>query len=160
MKKTYLLPNYFKLIGSLLAFPSLIILILNIFEIPILDFEFSFYGLSFDVGFCNAPHQWICSMNQTNFAITILPIIIVIGLVFLSFSKEKFEDEMITKIREKSFVWAIMVGSILFVFGTLFMYGFAYLYFLGSFIYFILLLFILKFHIELLRLKKKLGNEE
>ncbi|MCL1968449.1 MAG: hypothetical protein FWF65_02620 [Bacteroidetes bacterium] len=159
MKKSFLLPNYFKLIGSLLAFPSLIILILNIFEIITLNFDFNFYGLSYH-GFFNASSQRICSMNDTNFVTTILPIIIVIGLVFISFSKEKLEDEMITEIREKSFGWSIIVSSILFVLGTLFIYDIVYLYFLGSFIYLILLLFILKFHVELLRLKKITRNEE
>jgi hypothetical protein len=86
-------------------------------------------------------------MNETNFVDTILPIIIVVGLVFISFSKEKDENEMITQIREKSFVWTIITGSIIFVLGTLLFYGMAYLYFLGGFMYLILILFILKFNV-------------
>jgi hypothetical protein len=160
MKKTYLLPSYLKKIGWILAVPSLIVLILNIFEILTLDFDFCFYGLSNGVGFFNSPSKWICSVNETNFTTTILPILIVIGLVFISFSKENIEDEMITQIREKSFVWAIIISSIIFVLGTLFLYEIAYLYFLGSLIYIVFLLFILKFHIELSRLKKSLRKDE
>jgi len=160
MKKTYLFPNYFKKIGWIIAFPSLIILILNIFEIISLDFDYYFYGLSQGTGFFNTPSEWSWSRYETSFAITILPIIIVVGFVFICFSKEKIEDEMITQIREKSFVWAIIISSIIFVLGTLFFYGIAYLYFLGCFIYLIFLLFILKFHIELSRLQKSMKNEE
>jgi len=160
MKKSYLLPNYFKKVGWILAVPSLIVLILNIFEICTLNFDFRFYGLSHGVGFLNTPSDWVCSMNDANFTLTILPIIIVIGLVFISFSKEKIEDEMITQIREKSFVWAIIISSIIFVLGTLFLYEIAYLYFLGGLIYLVFLLFILKFHIELSCLKKSLKKNE
>jgi len=160
MKKPYLLPNYFKKIGWLLAVPSLIILILSVLEIFSVNFDFYFYGLSKDVVFFNTSSKCIYSMNETSFIITILPIIIVIGLIFISFSKEKIEDEMITQIREKSFVWAIVISSIVFVLGTLFFYGIIYLYFLGGFIYLIFLLFILKYHIELSHLKKSLKDEE
>jgi len=160
MKKTYLFPNYFKKIGWLLALPSLFILILNIFEIITVNFYFNFYGLSKSVGILSIDPNWNYSINETSLANTILPIIIVIGLVFISFSKEKIEDEMMIKIREKSFAWTIITSSIIFAIGTLFFYKIAYLYFLGSFIYLILLLFILKFHIELSRLKKSLRDEE
>jgi hypothetical protein len=159
MKKTFLFPNYFKKIGWIIVPPSLIILILNIFEIIPVNFGFYFFGLSKGTGIFQHSN-WSCSMNDTDFATTILPIIIVIGLAFISFSKEKIEDEMITRIREKSIVWAIIISSVIFVLGTLFLYGIVYLYFLGSFIYLVLLLFILKFHIELSRLKKGLKDEE
>jgi hypothetical protein len=160
MKKTYLFPNYFKKMGWIIVIPSLIILILNIFEIIPINFDYSFYGLSLGDGFFNAPSKWNWSLNETNFATTILPIIIIIGFVFISFSMEKIEDEMITIIREKSFGWTIVTSSIIFVLGTLFFYGIAYLYFLGCFIYLVFLLFILKFHIELSRLQKSMKNEE
>jgi len=160
MKKTYLFPNYFKKVGWIITIPSLIILILNIFEIIPINFDYSFYGLSHGVGLFGTPSQWGWYMNETDFTLTILPIIIVVGFVFISFSKEKIEDEMITQIREKSFVWAIIASSIIFVLGTLFLYGIIYLYFLGCFIYLVFLLFILKFHIELSRLQKSMKNEE
>ena len=155
MKKTYLLPNYFKKIGMVLAFPSLVILILNMLGIVNINFNFYFYGLSTrGIGILDAFPGWCYSLNDTDFATTILPIITVIGLVFISFSMEKIEDELITKIREKSFIWTFIISSIIFIFGTLFCYGIIYLYFLGGFIYFIFILFIGKFQIELLRLKK------
>jgi len=160
MKKTYLLPNRFKKIGWILALPSLIILVINILEIITINFNFCFYGLSKGVGILDQSSNWRWSLNETNFANTILPIIIVVGLVFISFSKEKNEDEMITQIREKSFVWAIVTSSIIFVIGILFFYGIAYLYFLGNLLYLVFLLFIIKFHIELSRLKKGLKDEE
>lgn len=158
MKKSYLFPNRFKKIGWIIAIPSLVILLLHFFQIVSLDFSFKFIGI--DEAFFDEESCPKFEVVKADFLNTILPIIIIIGLLFIAFSKEKTEDEMIMQIREKSFVWAVMANSVILIIGILFTYGFSYLYLLGGAVYLVLILFITKFYYELRRLKKSLSHEE
>lgn len=72
-----------------------------------------------------------------------------LSLLFISFSREKDEDECISKIRMQSLVWALKVNTLLIILATLFVYGEAYLSFMISFIFTVYVLFIIKFNIAL-----------
>ena len=79
---------------------------------------------------------------------------LLLSLTFIALAKEKDEDEMITKIRLESMAWALWVTVILFALTTLWVFGFAYIEttFLTLFIY--LIVFIVKFNYEMLKLKR------
>ena len=100
------------------------------------------------------------TISETSFDTTLLPIIIVIGLSFIAFSKNKNEDEYISKIREQSLVWSMIVGYFIFILFTLFIYGTPYIGVVVYDIYIFLILFVCKFNFELYSLKKSLKNEE
>jgi hypothetical protein len=157
MKKSYLFPIYCKKIGYCIAIPFIIILILNVCNVPYLNFDFKTYGIR-DQGMFGGS-VWF-SMVKTDFISTIVPIFIIIGLLLIAFSKEKIEDELIVKVREQSLVWAVLVNFIILILGILLFFGFSYLDFLLSQIFFVLLLFIAKFNYELYRLKKSVKYEE
>lgn len=72
-----------------------------------------------------------------------------LSLLFISFAREKDEDECISKIRMQSLVWALKVNTLLIVLTTLFVYGEPYLSFMISFIFTVYVLFIIKFNIAL-----------
>jgi len=188
MKKSYLFPNYFKRIGYAIVIPFFLILILNLCKVPYLNFDFKTFGIASYKGisvttervdinlsctvepgegdqmniqttFDTGENAWF-TMTGTDFQATILPIILIIGLLLIAFSREKIEDEMIVKIREQSLIWAVVVNFIILIFGILLIFSLPYLYFLSLQIFFVLILFIVKFNIELSRLKKITKNEE
>ena len=79
--------------------------------------------------------------------------LIIINL-FIGFSKEKVEDEFVQYLRAQSLIWATYVTAILFIVTTLLIYGFSYLYVPFLVFYVFLILFIIKFKIELHRFNK------
>ena len=100
MKKNYLFPNSFKIVGLAITAVAFIALIfwrlLEIspeFKMPAV-IEGDFLG---DCDFfCIAD----CGL------ITFIMPVLITGLIFIGFSKEKIEDEFVMSIREKSLVWA------------------------------------------------------
>ena len=71
-------------------------------------------------------------------------ILIIAGLVH-AFSKEKIEDEMVSKIRLDSLVWATYFNYILFLLCYLFVYGLPFLNIMCVALFSHLLFFIIRF---------------
>lgn len=80
--------------------------------------------------------------------------VLTIGLLFIGFSKEKVEDEFVHYLRAQSLIWATYVTAILFIATTLLIYGISYLYVPYLVFFVFLILFIIKFRIELHRFNK------
>ena len=91
--------------------------------------------------------------------LTICLPLLVLGLLLIGFSKEAIEDEFIVSIREKSLVWATYATAIVFVLLTLTVYGIAYTYVPYLIFFLFLVLFIIKFRIELHRNASKNEDE-
>ena len=147
MKKNYLFPHRFRIIGWVLA----IIAVVGYLLLP--EFHFKMPSLYFDVLFDDDNESGFFRMARAN-SLTIAMILLTIGLVFIGFSKEKVEDEFVQYLRAQSLIWATYVTAILFIATTLLIYGFSYLYVPFLVFYVFLLLFIIKFRIELLRFNK------
>lgn len=164
MKKSYLFPTYFKKIGWIIISPVLLYILISIIFGLKWDSNFNmpaiYYGGDIGSLFAKSNNSGFFKIAETSFETTILPILIVIGLSFIAFSKNKNEDEYISKIREQSLVWSMIVGYFIFILFTLFLYGTAYISVVVYDIYIFLILFVCKFNFELYRLKKSLKNEE
>lgn len=163
MKKTYLLPNCFKTVGRVLVGLCALWLALGAFTPLDLNFEYrtlSLFG-AFEFGNVEseAASPWFCT-TSTSFGLTIFPVLLFVGLIFIAFSRNKIEDELIGRIREQSFVWAMLVGTLVVVAATLLLYGFAYLYFTFYDAHLFLVLFLLKFDYEIYKLKKSVGDDK
>jgi len=136
-----LLPYYFKIIGFVI---TLIGIILSVFY---LFFDFRFTMPVFAV-YSSFIHTKIFATFKTNYADELVLIFLLIGLFFISFSKEKIESENIDSIRYKSLIKSILFNfiflfiSILFVFGT----GFIYVLVLNLFSFFIFYLIFFNFY--------------
>ncbi len=87
-------------------------------------------------------------------SLSIAMILLTIGLLFIGFSKEKVEDEFVQYLRAQSLIWATYVTAILFIVATLLIYGISYIYIPFLVFYVFLILFIIKFKIELYRFNK------
>ena len=148
MKKNYLFPNSFKTVGVVLTTIALVAFIIWLcleispeFKMPAL-----IYGDLF------SKSKYFC-MADCGLLTFIMPVLIT-GLILVGFSKEKIEDEFVKSIREQSLVWATYCAAILLVIFTLTIYSLSYLYAIYSIFPLFLILFIIKFRIELHRANK------
>lgn len=166
MKKSYLLPRGFKKVGMVLAVCCLAWFTINCFTEESVDFKFKTFALIGNAPFAhsseNVPQSssLFCNIVETSFGMTILPVLMLTALVLIAFSRNKTEDEYIMRIREQSFVWAMLVGYVIIALLTLLVFGFEYLIVMMYDIYIFLILFICKFHYEIYRLKKTMRDEE
>lgn len=145
--KQYLLPNRFKRIGWLLLIPTTILGIVQMFN----NFEaFPFELKIFSIYYSNIfePDQKF-TFVKTDVSNTLIGTLFIVGALMVSFSKEKVEDEFISKIRLTSLLWAVLVNYTLLIFFFLFIYGTAFLQVMLLNMFTVLILFILKFHYTL-----------
>ena len=156
MKTNYLFPHSFKkgsgalLIISLVAF--LIIYYINR-EYEVIQLPINAFAIIFDKGL----EANYLGFTENNFIDEILTtLFIVCGLIF-AFSKEKIEDEMVSKIRLESLVWATYVNYGVLLFCVIFIYGFSFIKVMQYNMFTLLLFFIIRFHWTLYK-NSKLAN--
>ena len=148
-----LLPNQFKLIGLLLLIPFLAL------GIAVKFFDFGFDFLSYQV-------QWDLFSGNTNVSDTqnytdeLALSGIIISLLLIAFSREKQEDEFITRLRLESLQWAVLINYILLVVATWIIYRFAYIDVMMYNMLTVLLLFIIRFHILIWKNKLSADNQK
>ncbi len=145
MKTRFLFPNQFKNFGWLLFIPSvivtLIISVLNISTDEYLNISvFSIYQDS--IGEIPGFFKFI----KNSIVDEILTIGIIVGGILVGFSKLKEEDEMISKIRYESLVWATYLNYAIILFFTLFIFDLPYLNVLFYNMFTLLLFFIIRFY--------------
>jgi hypothetical protein len=90
----------------------------------------------------------------------ILGILTIISSLFVAFSKEKLEDEYISKIRLESLVWAVYVNYGVLLFAFLFIFDFTFLWVMLFNMFTVLLFFIIRFNWQISKLKKSAHHEE
>jgi hypothetical protein len=86
-------------------------------------------------------------------------IILALSLLWISFAREKDEDEYISHLRLESWIWSILVNTILLIIGTLFIYGIAFLYFSWFYFFSLFLLFIGHFYYKLYQMRRNKDEE-
>jgi len=86
-------------------------------------------------------------------------LLIASGLVY-AFSKEKTEDEMVSKIRLDSLVWATYFNYIIILLCYMFLYGFAFLNVMMVALFSHLLFFIIRFRWMMYKQNKLSYDEE
>ena len=147
MKKNYLFPHQFRIVGWVLA----IVAVVGYLWLP--EIHFKMPSLYFDTFFDDENESGFFRMATAN-SLSIAMILLTIGLLFIGFSKEKVEDEFVQYLRAQSLIWATYVTATLFIATTLLIYGIAYIYVPFLVFYVFLILFIIKFRIEVHRFNK------
>lgn len=140
MESKLLLPNRYKLIGLIIF---ILFLILGI-AVRFYDFGFTLFQ------FVQAGKNIFANQRQDltdEIALTGL----IAGLLLIAFSREKQEDEFISKIRLESLQWAVLINYILLLIATWVVYNFSYIDVMMYNMLTVLLIFILRFHIILWR---------
>ena len=149
MNKNYLFPHQFRVIGWVLAIAAVALYVAEKIWFP--DLTFKLPALYDDGPFGSDPEFFV--MATTTILSIIIPIL-TIGLIFIGFSKEKVEDEFVTHVREQSLVWATYITAVLFILATLLVYGASCIVVPYMVFYVFLILFIIKFRIEVHRFNK------
>lgn len=164
MKTHFLFPNRLKIIGWILFVPSFILFVLRILKVlPDDDNGTSIMNVKtfaiYNEGFIFNKTGYF-QMITNNISDEIITISIIIGGLLIGFSKLKNEDEMISKIRYESLVWATYFNYAIFIFCTIFIFGMVYLNVLYFNIFTLLLFFMIRFHYMIYKLNKANQDDE
>jgi len=126
METNLLFPNRFKRIGWILLIPSSILSCLTIFEIIQLKFlDLKVFAiLSSDLFEPTIKFGLV----ENNISLTLFGILSILGTVFVAFSREHDENELIAKVRLESLIWASYINYSILIFCLLFFWGFAMIY--------------------------------
>lgn len=159
MKTHFLFPNRFKIFGWILFIPSLIMFIVtSIFNIDIDKYlnikVFAIYEETI------GEKPGFFKIIEDSFSYELITISIIIGGLFICFSKLKNEDEYISKIRYESLVWATYFNYFLILFFTLFLYGMPFLNVIVYNVYTVLIFFMIRFHYLIYKLNTTSNDDE
>ncbi|SHF26789.1 hypothetical protein SAMN03080594_103146 [Arenibacter palladensis] len=158
MKVNYLFPNRYKRIGWFILIPSAIIGLVSLFY----EYEPSFLDYNVPAIFVDDlfKDKQLFGMVQNNILNEIFGILIIISALLVAFSKEKLEDEYISKIRLESLVWAVYVNYGILLFAFIFIFDFSFLWVMIFNMFTVLLFFVLRFNWQISKLEKSAGYEE
>jgi hypothetical protein len=159
MKLNFLFPNKFKSIGWFTLIPSAIIGLSTL----IYEYEPSFLDFNVPAIFVDelfSVNKKTFRMVTNNILNEILGVLIVISTFLVAFSKEKSEDEYISKIRFESLAWAVYFNYAILILTFLFIYDFAFLWVMVFNMFTVLLFFIVRFNWQISKLKKSASYEE
>jgi hypothetical protein len=146
MKRIPLLPNIYKKIGWI-SLPFTLA-----FGIAVYYFEFEISGFVIDYppisdGFLSDLPS---GNNLTN---EVALSLFLISLFFISFSKEKHEDEFVNHVRLTSLQWAVIFNTVILFVANWIVYDFAYISVMMYNMFSTLIFYIVRFNILLYRTK-------
>jgi hypothetical protein len=161
MKNHFLFPNSFKKIGWILFVPSFI------FSLYILtiDDSFTIDALNINVlaiyndGLFKSDNAFF-KIIENNIGDELYVIGLIVGGILIGFSKLKNEDEMISKLRYESLVWATYFNYAIIILFTIFFFGIGYYSILMFNTFTLLLFFIIRFHYKIYQLNKISNDDE
>lgn len=143
MKTNYLFPVVFRKIGWIMFVPFFVWGLLLLFDCNLPDFGSKVLSLiPFGI------------MDNSEWSDEFLVLGLTVSLLFISFSREKDEDECIANIRMHALVWAIIVNYSLLIVATFLIYDIAYLYFMDINLFTVLFLFIIKYNLALYKFRR------
>lgn len=157
MKNSLLIPGKYKVYGWMVFLISLGLYVFCYSIYPNLNeennnFEIKALEWHSDRGFDGGMQQ--------NVQQEVLTSLIIIGLLMISFAREKDEDEYITSIRLRSWQWAVLVSYGILLIANLLIYGSYFLSFMLYNMLTVLAVFIAKFNISMWMLRKERIDDE
>jgi len=85
-------------------------------------------------------------IGKTDMTLTVSCALMIIGGIMIAFSKERIEDEFISKLRLSSLLWAIFINYMLLLIAILTVYGIDFLNVLFYSMFTPLIIFIIRFN--------------
>lgn len=156
MPKSLLLSNKFKKIGWLILIPSFVAGL----WLTISGYEPSWLSGKMLSIFPSLSSNKYFAVINVNFVNTIVGLLFIAGGLLVGFSKEKNEDEFISKIRLSSLLWAVLVNYVLLSIAFVFVYDTAFLSVMIYNMFTVLIIFIARFNYILFRNSESLSNAE
>ena len=96
------------------------------------------------------------SLSENNVFDELIGLLLIVGSILIAFSKEKFEDEYISKIRLESLMWATYVNYTILILAIIFVYDTAFLWVLVFNMFTILFFFLIRFNWALVRSRNQI----
>ena len=158
MKSTFLLPNKFKPIGWVIfsmGFMMGVWFLLKEQDSSFLEMKvlaLSYGGLLSDFQFFGWTKNDIFDEAAS--------VLIIVGALFVMFSKQKTEDEFISSLRLNALSWAVSINYLVLLVSILFVYEIPFFWVLIFNMFTILFIFILRFYWLLRRASKNERYEE
>lgn len=122
MESKFLLSNKFKIPGWLLVISG--------FILSLIRFKFGIKPTFFDVKVFAFYSSFIetkyLSVIENHVSEEIAGCLLLVGFLFIVFSKEKNEAEQIAKLRNESLALSVLLNSLLMLLGLVFFYGIAF----------------------------------
>lgn len=158
MKVPYLFPHRLKIWGWVVLIPSLILGLITL----ITNYEPDFLEVNVLALFRDSMigKNGVAVITKNNILDEIFGVLVIISGLIVAFSKEKIEDEFISKIRLESLVWATYVNYAILIFAFMFIYDMSFFWVMIFNIFTILLFFIARFNLRVWKLKKMATHEE
>ena len=163
MKTQFLLPHPYRKVGFvLLGIVGVLLLIIEIWG----DIQFLKEVKILAIWDTGTPLQTSSDGGEFFRIITddiqfeLISVLSIIGGLFVAFSRQKNEDEFISKIRLESLVWATYVHFITLTVMILAIYGLGFLNILMANMFTILFLFIVRFQYKIYKSNKALRHAE
>ena len=158
MKSNLLLPNKFKIIGWFILMPAIIVgIYLSFTGFETLSINRKVFALM-NEEFLGKSEYF--SFIKTDITQTLVGVLFLIGALFVSFSREKIEDEYIAKLRLSSLLWAVLVNYILLLLCFIFVYGTGFLTVMVYNMFTVLIIFIIRFNYLLFKNAKMASYEK
>ena len=158
MKISYLFPNKFKNIGWFIFIPSALLgCITFVFEYEPSALDFNVFAIFIEELLGDRYFSGVVNNNILN---EIFGILTIMSSILVAFSKEKLEDEYISKIRLESLVWAVYFNYAILLIAFLFIFDLAFLWVMIFNMFTILLFFIIRFNWQISKLQKAMRYEE
>lgn len=143
--KLFLLPNKFKIVGGIFLSIGIILAVFRFYYGIKPDFlhvsVFSIYSTFLETNYF--------SMIKNNISEEIVGLLILFGLCFMAFSKEKNENGAIQSIRLNVMFLSVIVNLALVGFTFLFVYGLAFAKIMVINLYSVLIIYIILFKVQL-----------
>ena len=158
MKTNYLFPNRYKKLGWLLFIPGIILgIVYLIYQSDISLFDIKVFAIAEKAIFSDTT---FFSISENNVLDEISSILIIIGALLIAFSKEKYEDEFISKIRLESLVWATYINYAILILAIIFVYDMPFFWVLVFNMFTLLIFFLVRFNWVLYISKNQISDEE
>lgn len=156
MQHKFLFPNKYKNVGLLLFFPSAII---GLFAL-VNDYQPNWLDFNVPTLFIDKNIKELFGFTDNNILNEILAVLIIISSLLVSFSKEKIEDEYISKLRLESLVWAVYINYGILLFAFIFIHDISFLWIMIFNMFTVLLFFMVRFNWLIFKIKKSAYYEE
>src|SRR4051812_41391331 len=100
MKTQFLFPRFLRYIGYLLALPGFVLGYFVVYQ------KYQIAALSFEI----RKQRTLLLGTTENFTNELALALVIIGLLFIAFSKTRKEDELTGKIRLNALYWAVLAN--------------------------------------------------
>lgn len=151
MRVRFLLPHKFMFVGLLLV----VLGVISAYTRFYLGIKPSFLTIPVFTIYSSFIDTKTFQIITNNISEEIVILLLLIGLLLINFSKEKFEDDIVDNFRFKALLYSVLINSILLLLSTVFIYGLAFISILSINIFSQLFIYQIFFRIFIIVNKRK-----